>query len=94
MKKQILLLAIFVSIHFSAQIYTPNGSLGNNTNPTNNNIGIGTDSPTEMLHVNGGNMRVSYGNLQLDTSSILMDGGNFLLKGSQDVGDIIHKQQW
>ncbi|WP_052248330.1 hypothetical protein [Chryseobacterium taiwanense] len=89
MKKQILSLAIFASAVVSAQIYVPNGVVGNTVNSSNNFTGIGTNSPTEMLHIDGGNLRVSNGDLQLYISNFVMDGGNVLLRGNQDVADIL-----
>jgi hypothetical protein len=54
MKKQILSLAIFTSTIVSAQIYAPAGStIGTTVNPTSPNIGIGTNTPTTTLDVNG-----------------------------------------
>jgi len=62
MKKQILSLAIFASAVLSAQIYTPTGGINGTTiNPSNGNIGIGTDSPYTTLDVSG-NFRVTNNN--------------------------------
>jgi hypothetical protein len=89
MKKQILFLTSFVNIAISAQLYTPSNTVGVTTNPSSGNVGVGTSTPTELFHVNAGNLKVSNGNVLLDTSTIEVNGGNILMKGSQDVGDII-----
>lgn len=87
MKKQILFVATFANTILFAQLYTPTGTISGTT--TTGNVGVGTSSPTELFHVNAGNVKVSYGNVLLDTSSIEIDGGNILMKGAQDLGDII-----
>ncbi|MEG1667796.1 hypothetical protein [Chryseobacterium sp.] len=55
MKKQILLLAIFASTAFSAQLYSPNGAPAT-VNSITGNVGIGTSSPQDKLTIfqNGG----------------------------------------
>jgi len=52
MKKQILLLAIFTSTVLSAQLYSPNGA-PTTSNPSTENVGIGTSSLSSKLQVQG-----------------------------------------
>jgi len=60
-KKLSLLLLLGVSINSSAQIYSGTGGAGQilaNSPTTNKNVGIGTNTPTEKLHVKNGNLKV------------------------------------
>ena len=52
MKKQLLLLSIFISTVLSAQLYSPNGAPAT-SNTSTENVGIGTSSPNSKLHVQG-----------------------------------------
>lgn len=52
MKKQLLLLSIFTSTVLSAQLYSPNGAPAT-SNPSTENVGIGTSSPSSKLQVQG-----------------------------------------
>lgn len=50
--KKITFLISILSAHFiSAQLYTSGGTVNSTTNPSSNNVGIGTDSPQTRLHV-------------------------------------------
>jgi len=60
-KKLLLLTLLAISIHSTAQIYSGSGGVSQiqpNSPTSNTNVGIGTNTPSEKLHVKNGNLKV------------------------------------
>lgn len=69
-----LLILLGISINSSAQIYSGSGGVSQiqaNLPTSNTNIGIGTNAPSEKLHVKNGNLRVEG---KTNTNQIVVGG--------------------
>ena len=83
MKKLVLTIAVLATSFSFAQLHNPTSTLAVTTNPSTGNVGIGTNTPTERLEVNGSIKITSWGTLKIDNSYFTPDqGGSILLKGT------------
>ncbi|MBX9850400.1 MAG: hypothetical protein K2X86_01425 [Cytophagaceae bacterium] len=64
---------LIVSQLLFGQLYTPSGTVNAVTNGSTTNVGIGTSTPTQSIHVGIGNIQLPIGSSS-STGSIIFGG--------------------
>lgn len=94
MKKIIFSLVFFSFLFSSLGVYSQTWTTGSGllySNPTTTKVGIGINSPTELLHVNGGALKIGNSTASTDrTSNVLKFGdGSYVQIGEWENDDML-----